>query len=160
MYTFKRLLIASVLFVVSISTVAQDAPITVCRDPRFAAVRFEFHNIPLDWFVLGSDAPNWSYTADAVAMYPDVGVIVADADTQPASLFTYDSVVSVVGDADSPLCDPSLSPVQDEGLEIVITPTPATLTACTDSAINGVTGQSYCYTPLANGVIPIPPAAS
>ena len=66
---------------------------------------------------------------------------------------------SLVGNEHSLLCDPALSPIQDEGLEIVLTPEPSPPEpSCPVIAIDYGSMQWYCYTPNASGVIPVPPA--
>lgn len=162
----------------------QDNPITVCRDPRFFnPIRIEFHNIPLNFFVWNSDAPSWGYWAMGVGMYTKIGVMVADAldvDTDgykagTATLVVYgDHPYSVEGNADTPLCDVSQSPVQDD-MPIVLTPEPTDEPAPISSAgcfggqtfavnhSNGATlldsnNKPYCYMPSSSGVVGIPPA--
>ena len=142
--------------------------ITVCRDPRYGTVRLEFHNIPLDWFVWG-EGPAWGYEAEGVGQYGDV--LVADALTRDqdgyaagtATIYTGDWFWSLTGDAHSVLCDVSQSPLQWEGAEIVLTPEP-TPEPENQQALNcpfiQMYPKPYCYTPQANGVIPLPPVMS
>lgn len=163
------LIISVMLLVIALAPVnAQSAgtdQIYVCRDPRFETVRLEFHNIPADW--LDPDGIGWWYLADGAGLYENI--LVADALVEyeindPPTYFAGQAVIGngdysviLVGDADSALCDVALSPVQD-GLPIVLTPTP---TAISQQAANCPAvwqyPYPYCYTPQANGVIPIPP---
>lgn len=164
-----RILTGLVMVLLSVQMVAraQDT-FYVCRDPRFAWVRLEFRNVPADW--LDPDGVGYWYKAEAGAMYGST--LVTDATTQPdyqlealgigvgsAIIGKGDYSASLVGNADSPHCDPTTSPIQDEGLEIVLTPSPeATPSACPAIAINRTDNQWYCYTPSAGGVVAIPPA--
>jgi len=147
---------------------AQGDGLYVCRDPRFAWVRLEFHNIPAEW--QDANGAGWWYKAEAGAMYGNT--LVADATTEPdyqleqlgigvgsAIVGKGDYSESLVGNAQSDLCDPVLSPIQDEGLVIVLTPAPTDEpNACPAIAMDYGTMQWYCYTPTSSGVIPIPPA--
>lgn len=168
---FVLIISVMLLAIASAQANAQSAGTTqidVCRDPRFETIRLEFHHIPADWFVW--DGPSWGYAAMGVAMYADQGVLVADAlevDTDgwaagTATIYTGTYSESgfeyqLTGDADTALCDVALSPVQD-GLPIVLTPAPAAINQ--QSVSCPAVWQypyPYCYTPQANGVIPIPP---
>lgn len=125
---------------------AQDNPLYVCRDPRYATIRLEFHNIPtLDY--------DYNYWAEGVGGYGDV--LVADAltvDTDGYLAGTAGIIIGdkpLVGDAHSPLCDVALSPVQDSNYDypIVLTPEP-TQAPVVDSCpawsnLNG-TGKMIC----------------
>jgi hypothetical protein len=96
---------------------AQDSGITVCRNAQVETVQLEFRNMPLNYFVWNSDAPAWNYWAEGVAMDTEQGILIADpltVDTDgyaagTAVLVVYgDAPLTVVGDANSPLCDSTL----------------------------------------------------
>ncbi len=169
------LLVLLLVLLLCTPTKAQDVPVTACRDPRFFnPIRIEFHDIPLSYFVWNSDAPSWGYWAQGVGMYTDVGVMVADAldvdtDGYPAGTATFvvygDAPYSVEGNADSPLCDVALSPVQDDSLVIVLTPEPTadpTEAALTGGrwAVDGTTGKPYYQYKTNGDHVPLPPASN
>ena len=153
--------------VVAAPAAAQDN-FYVCRDPRFATIRMEFHNIPATW--QDPDGVGWWYLADGAAMYGKTLVADATVKSDPqlealgigigsAIVGKGDYSESLVGNADSSLCDPALSPIQAPELVIVLTPAPQPVQpACPAIAINRTDNQFYCYTPGAGGVVPVPPA--
>lgn len=177
MGTFKRffvfvLALIALLLLGNLPVGAQGNSLYVCRDPRFAWVRLEFHNIPAEWQDV--NGVGWWYLADGAAMYGNT--LVADALTADTRYSNYqleqlgigvgsaivgkgDYTESLVGNEHSELCDPALSPIQDEGLEIVLTPEPSPPEpSCPAIAIDYGSMQWYCYTPNTSGVIPVPPA--
>ena len=171
LFVFVLALIA-LLLLGNLPVGAQGDSLYVCRDPRFAWVRLEFHNIPAEWQDL--NGVGWWYLADGAAMYGNT--LVADALTADTRYSNYqleqlgigvgsaivgkgDYTESLVGNEHSLLCDPALSPIQDEALEIVLTPEPSPPEpSCPAIAIDYGSMQWYCYTPNASGVIPVPPA--
>lgn len=171
MGTMKRLslvvVMVGLLMAGLVPAAAQGDGLYVCRDPRFATIRLEFHNIPAEW--QDANGVGWWYLAEGAAMYGDT--LVADAITKPdyqleqlgigvgsAIVGKGDYSESLVGNAQSDLCDPTLSPIQEEGMVIVLTPAPTDEPdACPAIAINRTDNQWYCYTPTASGVIPVPP---
>lgn len=150
-------------------------PVYACRDMRYETVRIEIHNIPAEWFSV--DGVGIWMLADGYAFYPESGVTVMDALVPEsigmnnpdvyvgeALLGTNDYQFEIHGDADSPACDVSLSPVQEQDPPPTSEPTPTPapvasqpLFVCLARANNPATNQPYCYTPRPDGVIPIPP---
>lgn len=166
---------------------ADGSTVYVCRDPRYGTVRHEFHNIPAEWLT-GNPVGIW-LLADGFSMYPEAGVVVTDAlvpeslgmnnegvEVGQSILGVTDYSFEIRGDANSPACDPALSPVQEDGsVSAVATPVPtvepsvsSVSVASIDSCVypelkawNGVRGIYYCYTPInALGVAPILPPPS
>lgn len=172
MGTMKRLSLAVLMVVLLMAglapAAAQDGTLYVCRDPRFEWVRLEFHNIPADW--QDANGVGWWYLADAGAMYGNTLVVDAkttmDYQLEQLGIGVGSAIVgkgdyseSLVGNANSPQCDPAKSPIQEDGLVIVLTPAPINEpNACPAIAIDYGSMQWYCYTPVASGLIPIPPA--
>ena len=117
---------------------AQDS-ITVCRRQQ-ETLQFEFRNMPLNYFVWNSDAPSWNYWAGGVAMDTEQGILIADplgADADgylagTATLVIYgDTLLTVVGDAASSLCDSEPASAQP-------------VDTCPAWAIDGATGGKVC----------------
>lgn len=166
--SFTLIVVLLILIGLVAAPAAAQDNLYVCRDPRFATVRLEFHNIPSSW--KDEDGVGWWYLADGAAMYGDT--LVADAKTTPdyqlealgiginsAIVGKGDYSESLVGNEHSELCDPALSPIQDPDLVIVLTPEPQPVQpACPAIALNSTDNQFYCYTPGAGGVVPVPPA--
>jgi len=104
---------------------AQDS-ISVCWDDTYPTPRFEFRNIPANWFEYDSGV-TWGYWAGGVQMLD--GVLIADALTEDtdgyaegtATLNDYDHNLTWVGDATTAPCDVPPAPPVIPTAEPVIT---------------------------------------
>lgn len=180
----KRLAILILSLLLFQTVAAQDsAGVYVCRDPRFAWVRLEFHNLPQGWVTPNDSEPGIWYLAAGGYLYEPERVLIVDG-IEPDSiqmnnpgaypglaiLGLNDYSFELRGDADSPLCDPALSPLQLDELTIILTPQPTPQTQpepialdsqnCVKLAYDGATGRAYyCYKTLSDVVPPPPPPA-
>lgn len=167
-------MMAVCLFVILLIALAgrvngQDNQVSVCRDPNYGATSFvvripDAWNDPTipSWSVLAggfgrySDEPEFSnvYRADGLETveiygegYPEW---YKDIEVGNVLVFSGDYSTIAVGDETTPLCD-------DAGYPIPV-PASTVVLDCRAKAVDSRTGQEYCYTAIASGVIPLPPA--
>lgn len=153
--------VMSVVLCVSIfigRTKAQDV-VTVCRDTDIAENMFlftipeEWNNPDLaSWTALGAGYEMIDATTIRVQALEEWGVYgegqpewILAVKVGQALVTSGDYSVIVTGDANTRPCN---RPVD----------APPKAATCPSIAIDGVTGKPYCYEPLANGLVPIPPA--
>lgn len=164
------LLILILAAVASIPAKAQDLPQPiVCRDTDYGYGSFVIRT-PVEWD--NPDLASWWVLADGFGAYADgvPDVYRADALTHvdiygegnpqwmqdlkvgDVVVGSGDYEVIVVANQDTAECDANDFPVAPAS-----TPEPDNST-CTAVAVNSANGEAYCYTPQANGVVPLPPA--
>lgn len=140
--------LAIVVILIAASRASAQDSITVCRDPRFPTGRIEFRGMPDGWNT--DPAQGWWILADGSGYYPATehysNTIVADVLVEgevqilgegfpeweqniavgDALIGNGDYTIILKGNAESPECDVSTSPVQEPGYTYP-EPTPTTV---------------------------------
>lgn len=150
----------ALLFVLLFAQPFAEAPTTVftqhCYGVAGDAITFHFgYTSNLERHFVGD---GFDFVTD-VGVFPDAFTIAAGYLPAPdltAVAFTelVDTSIDGLGEQITLVIDWSTLPECGEVLENPY-PTP---TACDLRAIDGATGEPYCYTPTESGVIPLPPA--